>query len=748
MVSMSTIMSTKAVGATETLDKNKTKKVSKEIHTAELSLELIESIQKSLCDTALKISLPKISRVLRVELITKLARALSGNKNLISLDLQNNKLVDEELAQLSDFLNQNETLTHLVLDNNKISGAGAFTLITALSQNKTLKVLSLRDNVIGEHDAVRILKVLEYNKALTEFNIEDNEIRIETLQEFERFLERNVMRKSEILTPEIKKLSEEVFSKSKDIKLKETPEESFSETFFSGIKKFAAELLPSPIEELNKSLDELLVNLKKAKSLNSDVIVDIKNLFNYINILPQNYTQYRLMMATSSQLSALLDELNLTFIDNKKNPDEQESYLAILICKDIDLLIRLLNFQSYATRIRFIEHILISPYAKEKLYSEVPQIEEHVKIRYRELALHFHPDKCNWLKEIDKEKAKELFILATQSRDELTKKNFRSIKEDEQCGIFTEEGHRYFRMACDYRHASRSNWDKIKGNWKLNIDLEKEQQGAIKREPLLIKSLKNLNAKKLKELSVRYGELAYHQYRAAAKISDRKKDFISQIDLRQRMALCLYTSNKNLEAQLCALAAIKLILKNSHKATGSQLLEAKKIFEKVRFSDSSEASSPKTEPEITKQKSEISNYALITTDKPGVLMVSNSYSHDDIRKMLNSTNQELALIIPELFVSAERSIVRYQTSQEEILKAKKRAGTYKTSGIVVGAAGVLVAGAAAIGAEAATIGVIAEGAAIGGLTAGPLGSVVGGIVGLTLLGLGCWGGKTLWKKGF
>ena len=45
--------------------------------------------------------------------------------------------------------------------------------------------------------------------------------------------------------------------------------------------------------------------------------------------------------------------------------------------------------------------------------------------------------------------------------------------------------------------------------------------------------------------------------------------------------ICLYASKNFLEAQLCALSAIMLLVRNSQEITKQDLNDAKKIFDKV-----------------------------------------------------------------------------------------------------------------------------------------------------------------------
>ncbi|PKB92180.1 hypothetical protein RhiirA5_508368, partial [Rhizophagus irregularis] len=81
------------------------------------------------------------------------------------------------------------------------------------------------------------------------------------------------------------------------------------------------------------------------------------------------------------------------------------------------------------------------------------------------------------------------------------------------------------------------------------------------------------------------GMLAYQEYRAACKFVDKSKQLKKQVQLRGNMALCLYISNKFVEAQLYALSAIQLQLKNSQNITQQEFIETKKIFDKVKGGD-------------------------------------------------------------------------------------------------------------------------------------------------------------------
>ncbi|RGB34886.1 hypothetical protein C1646_759988, partial [Rhizophagus diaphanus] len=243
----------------------------------------------------------------------------------------------------------------------------------------------------------------------------------------------------------------------------------------------------------------------------------------------------------------------------------------------------------------------------------------------------------------------------------------------------------------------KGQWDKLK---VLNKD-----------------EIKEFSSEELEYFSASNGKLAYQEYRAACKIVDKDKQLKKQVKLRGSMALCLYVTNQYLEAQLYALSAIQLQFKNSQKVTNQDLIEATNIFIKVKNGNITEAT-PKLNTEI---KLKSSSLALVK-------MVDQDISFFERKAFCRSINEDMEKLSTELLLKPDRSLVRYQAAQEEILHAKNRATKYKVAGF----------------ATLTTGGVISALCIAESLTAA---AISGPIEGIAALGLGIYCGTNIWRKG-
>jgi hypothetical protein len=194
------------------------------------------------------------------------------------------------------------------------------------------------------------------------------------------------------------------------------------------------------------------------------------------------------------------------------------------------------------------------------------------------------------------------------------------------------------------------------------------------------------------------------------------------------MALSLYISEKFLEAQLYALAALNLIIQNSTSVTQKELSDAKSVFDKVKnvCLNTKEYTQLKTELD-PKYNSSNSCTALVKIENSVV-----NFNFLEKKAIDCSIHEDLEKISTELMLKADRGLVHYLSNEEEISRAKKYAESYRTSGIVTIAA-------AGVGGHAAVSGGVATATNV----AGPLFIAVG--VGMIMVGL--WSGNKLMNKG-
>ncbi|CAG8484635.1 4668_t:CDS:1 [Funneliformis mosseae] len=467
-----------------------------------------------------------------------------------------------------------------------------------------------------------------------------------------------------------------------------------------------------PMEALEKLIEELQI------FLNKNVVEDIRKYFKYFNeIQPATFESYQEIVnyeiSFHNVANNLINEGLVKFQEsgNSKIKDDNRQYFSSL-----NSLKLLASKMAYSKRIDFIRDVLDSSHKdsshkKELLFSNIMFTEEEINKRYRKLALYFHPDKTGqpntpyYLQSEHKKLGDRLFRFGL---------NFKESLLDELKNTLKNEG-----WALHEKFANHL--------WKITIDYRNAAKGQLNNLKLLNKDdIKELTSEGLKRHSVNYGLLAYKEYRAACKIVDKAKQLKDQVRLRGNMALCLYVSNRILEAQLFALSAINLHLKNSNLVT-HELNEAKKIFDKVRGRNvTDETNKPATE---IKLKDNFDNKALVKLDR--------EISFFEKKSQQRSIDDDMKKIITDLMFNADRSLVRYEIPEEEILQVKEHAKQFK----IIGGMTMVVGGGLVSTVTMAAIEEFGLAIALGFL--GPIGLIFG----ITTVGLGLWGGYKLLNKG-
>ncbi|PKC61116.1 hypothetical protein RhiirA1_488380 [Rhizophagus irregularis] len=458
--------------------------------------------------------------------------------------------------------------------------------------------------------------------------------------------------------------------------------------------------------------------------------------------MPKTFEDYKDIVRNETFLHKMVNNpINESLIDldesqtsdtNKRSEDQTSRIKENKkLISSLNILKSLAVKAAYSKRLTFIYHALNSPNKKEILFSNTQFTEEEINKRFRELALYFHSDKTNrpntpiWLQETHKNLGTELFFVIIEFKENLLN-DLKEILQNEGYLTFHEKNaNKLWKIAIDYRNAVREQWSKLR---------------LLRKE-----DIEEIPSEKLKSLSKDNGVLAYQEYRAACKIADSTKNLKKQVELRGNMALCLYISNKFIEAQLYSLAAIQLQLKNSQKVTRQDFIGAKKIFDKVKggdpMADTREnddsvdvEETPELDTEINIEDRSEHTMALVKT-------VDQEFSFFDKKTIQNSINNDMAKVSIKLMLKADRSLVRYQIPQEEILHAKNRALKYKASGVAA------MGGAMTVGTSVTVAACfnIYEAVAIIGVTS--IGGPFALIGGLLALGLGIWAGVNLWKRG-
>lgn len=459
-----------------------------------------------------------------------------------------------------------------------------------------------------------------------------------------------------------------------------------------------------------KLLKELEGHLKK------ESLDNLKSFLKQVDVLSlKELDDYKALTECEKQYRALITELLLTTQDKK-------------ICGKLKKLNQLLLYKTYRPKIEFIQRLLALPNTGEALFKGVELTEECVKKRYQKLVVLFHPDKSAWLRNEHEVLAKDLTQRIHAYKEVLMKKLEQACSRSGMIAFHKAAAYEAWKLAIDYRNASRGQWSKLKV-----LEQEKLQYHFLPAD--------------LKELSINHSMSAYKQYRAACKAADRACLLKEQLKLRGHMAMCLYLAEKPLEAKVCALTAMHLIFKNSNHATGADLAEARKIFDKVsqnHAKQDTEQKNPQTSEDfsraLVKMQSralaEVPSHALVLTES-----VSNNYNFTQKRKEQKIAKDLLQKALVECTVGpGNQALALLETSKKEITVAKTCSKICK----VGGRGAQILGGVGGIGCLAeAGLGYVGTSAII----AGPFGIAagIGLAVGCAVLGL--WGGYALVEKG-
>jgi hypothetical protein len=398
----------------------------------------------------------------------------------------------------------------------------------------------------------------------------------------------------------------------------------------------------------------------------------IRQAFNLFNEVPKTFEEYQDIVNCESNFLKLtntfIDEMTITELtlekhqasDTNKVKEQTEDQISInkdKLSSSLATLKLLASETAYEKRITFIRYVLESSQKKEILYSDITFTEEEINKRFRKLAKYFHPDRMNQhdnsnqLQDKHKNLGTELFEYIHEFRENLLANLEKSSKNEGAINFHETKGNELWKITIDYRNAAKGQWDKLK---------------LLKRE--------DIGDDHLEHSSMINGELAYREYRAACKVADNAKLLKKQVKLRGSMALCLYVSKRYLEAQLYALSAILLLLNKSQMVT-QDLIDAKNIFDKVKGGDGTEETPRlRTEIKLDDNLDNLDNTLAL------VKVMDREISFLEKNAFQRSIYNDIAKISTDLIFKPDRSLTRYQASNEEILLAKKRAFRHKIAG--------------------------------------------------------------------
>ncbi|CAG8514991.1 526_t:CDS:2, partial [Gigaspora rosea] len=420
--------------------------------------------------------------------------------------------------------------------------------------------------------------------------------------------------------------------------------------------------------QLEKSAREKLM---EAQDIFGETVVEpIRKAFENLHDTPKTFESYQKLVdcekSLCESLNVLIDE-ELIVLDQLNNEDDGQSNQSevkqkmekvhdrLIVLKDLEEFANNHVSQTvYSKKLDFIHNTLNSPNKKAILFSNILFIEGEINKRYRELASCFHPDRTkhsntpNGLHSNDQYLGIELFRIITEIKEALLTDLKETSKSQGVLNFHEKNANEKFNIANDYRNTYKNNGNKLK--------------------ILKIEDIKEIPIRELKRLSVSYGLLAHKEYRAACKVADSARELKKQIKLRGNMALCLYISNHFMESQLYALSAIRLICQNSQYISQEDLVEAKKIFDKVKGTSQFDTN--------IKLKDNLGNSQAL------VKVVNEGMSFLEKNTIQKSIENDLRNLSTELMFKPDRQIVSYQSYQEEILRSIELSVGCKIAGAI------------------------------------------------------------------
>lgn len=496
--------------------------------------------------------------------------------------------------------------------------------------------------------------------------------------------------------------------------------------------------------KMHQAAEGVIDQIKKLKAVEELALEKIKEILQQINQgAIHNFIDYSQFNTYQASIINLIDGLLLDLHNqdhSQETSQKKPKSITATNKEDLDELVKCLehlkliaNCIVYQTRVAFMRKVLASPQPELLLFDQVLLLtRENITKRYKELSLSFHHDKTqNWLLDKDKPIGRDLSALINQLKDKLIQKlQYKAGQIGSEFSFYQTKGDDFWKLTIDYQNASKKEWNKLKV-------LQKEE-------------VEHFTPQELTDFKIYYSKLAYEEFRACCKIADQAKDIKNQISYRQNMALCLYLANQFLEAQLYALAAIQLVFNHSNQINEQELARAKDVLRKVQGMRS-EATANQA-PARENQNNNNSSDLIIINNQAVSLQANSSYSFGEQRKIQHNIHQELANLAQEMIIKSDGALVKYKTSQEEILKARRRGRAHQARGIMTILGGIGTGSVAVVAAVADVVGTIGAASAAGtGVAALGIGAVAAPVIGIAsgvaLFGFGIWFGYKVWQKG-
>ena len=468
------------------------------------------------------------------------------------------------------------------------------------------------------------------------------------------------------------------------------------------IDRFTVDAIEESLNGLEKLVDKN--NGESFAKLKSSIQAFIEDTVNSFDVLSKSDATYR-------ELKGICDILINQTVSNPKATEDQDTLAAV---KNITNLRDRLTDLLYQRKVNFVDFVLSRRFQLcSILFANIPLTEERIRAHMKRLCVLFHPDKCQ--KE-NRSRFTEICQLITEhSRKQLAElskhaDHFSLIEHHKR------QGKKHWDIAVEYKNVRQQKWDKVKR-------IKKEELGNVKDTELVFRqSYHAVNA--------------YEQYRAAARELDfmdsNNLEISKKVELKKYMALALYLTGKDkiVEAQIYVIAGMFLVLRSGNASLYKKELEdLRTLMEKIQNIEKSSATISGNNVE-KKEKSEIVN----TVESNSSLVPFGTFEAN-IFSALRTAILEKCMLRPE-----NRNVA---IPEQAILAVREKAAEYTLKSVLSVAAGATVGGSLVVNAIWTTY----EGATIGTMILGPIGTLLGAGIGLSTVVAGILLGHFFYKKG-
>ena len=455
---------------------------------------------------------------------------------------------------------------------------------------------------------------------------------------------------------------------------------------------------------LNVEIQKLLDSLKKSSDDKIIELIDTieKSIDDFIQQEPidiqtwKNYNQKDTICSQIRQLLSVLKTSDTTTMEEQKNQASSQNKV-VTVCIELDQLVCHLL---YLKRVSFAEFLSSDKVEcmNDYLFPYVPFTEERIVSHSKKLILLFHPDKAETAPH--KVLFREVFERVITERENLLSQLTEKTTQLGAVEYYKSEGYKLWKLAVDYKNL-------LKGK-RMNL------------YTLDAAAFANFTSDELEFFKREYALRAYEQYRAAAYAAkDLDTKIKDKVELLKYMALSLMLAGgHDLEAQIYFIAAVHTLIEETGEDISGSLRELQGFLDRLKNKD-------RPFPQATESESSSASSFQMS-------QVPNKEEKSLTRQGSIANNQiELRRVVLTKCL-LRGSEAKMDTSEEMILKVKRKGFQYTGKAIATGVCGTvlgLVGLAEGLIDVAAIVGI----GAVTGVIGGPVGIALGAGGGIVTL---------------